>query len=106
MVLLALQHPGLVAALFTILVVVLKIVAGVIVVAVNFVLLSFAGNIVTWYLQKLFMLHAWPRLPHGLRRVLVKLKPRILFVPKDQDKAATRDDESAFSRNRHRHPHW
>jgi hypothetical protein len=94
-VLLALQHPGLVAALFAIVVSVLK-----------FALVSIAGNIVASYLRKMFMLHVWPRLPQGLRRFLPKLEDWVLFVKAHQDQAATRDGESGFSRNSKRHPHW
>jgi hypothetical protein len=55
---------------------------------------AIVGGVVTWYLGKMFALYAWPRLPHGLRRFLLKLKDRMLFAPADQDQAATRDDES------------
>lgn len=92
MVLLALQHPGLVAAIFAILfvlqIVVLKFIAVAIVSVSKFVVGAIAGSVATWYLQKMFMLHAWPRLPHGLQRYLLKLKDRILFAPADKDQAA------------------
>jgi hypothetical protein len=106
MILLALQHPGLVAALYAIVVVVLKFAVVALVSVSKFVLSNILGSIVVWYLAKMFMLHAWPRLPHGLRRVLLKLMPRVLFARTRQDQAAPRNDESAFSRNCHRHPHW
>ena len=84
------------AALFAIVVVVLKFVVG-----------AIAGNIVVWYLKKVFMLHAWPRLPYGLPRFLLKLKNRVPFARAPHDQAATHNDnESAFSRKSHRHPHW
>jgi hypothetical protein len=72
----------------------------------KFILSNILGSIVVWYLARVFVLHAWPRLPHGLRRVLLKTKDRVLFARAHQDEDAIRDDESAFSRNSHRHPHW
>ena len=106
MIILALQHPGLFIALFAIVVMLLKL--GVIAIAfvAGFITSAIAGDIVTWYLGKMFGLHIWPRLPHSLRRFLLKLKDRTLFIRAHQDQTATRDEESAFSRNSHRHPHW
>lgn len=105
MVLLALQHPGLVAALFAIVVMVLKFVVGAVFFVLKFVLSNILGSIVVWYLGRLFMIHAWPRLPHGLRQVLLKTKDRTLMIGTGQDQAATRDEKSAYSRNSKRHPH-
>ena len=98
MVTLALQHSGLIIAIFAILfaiqVVVLKFVGVAIVSVSKIVAGAIVGSVVTWYLQKMFILHVWPRLPQDLRRFLLKLKDRMLFAPADRDQAATRDDES------------
>jgi hypothetical protein len=97
MVLLALQHHGLVVAIFAMLfaiqVMVLKFVGVAIVSMSKFVAGAIAGSVVTWYLQKMFMLHVWPRLPQDLRRFLLKLKKRVLLTPPDQHEADTRDDD-------------
>lgn len=98
---LALQHPGLIVAIFAILfaiqVVVLKFVGVVIISGSKFVVGAIVGSAVTWYLQKMFMLHVWPRLPQDLRRFLLKLKKRVLLTPPDQLEADTRDDGDGFS---------
>jgi hypothetical protein len=98
---LALQHPGLIVAIFAILfaiqVVVLKFVGVVIISVSKFVVGAIVGSAVTWYLQKMFMLHVWPRLPQDLRRFLLKLKKRVLLTPPDQLEADTRDDGDGFS---------
>jgi hypothetical protein len=97
MVILALQHPGLVVAIFPILfairVVILKFVGVAIVSISKFVAGAIAGSVVTWYLQKMFILHVWPTLPQDLRRFLLKLKERVLLTPPDQHEADTRDDD-------------
>jgi hypothetical protein len=95
MVLFAVQHPGLVAAIFAFFfvaqMVVVKFVAVAIAFVLKYVLGLIAGGVVTWYLQKMFMIHIWPRLPQDLRRDLLKLKDRILLAPKYQ--TSTRGDE-------------
>ena len=95
MVLLAIQHPGLVAATFAVLfvsqMVVLKFVAVAIVFILKYVVGIIVSGIITWYLGKLFAVHVWPRLPHDLQRSLLTLKDLILFAPSDQ--TSTRDDE-------------
>jgi hypothetical protein len=106
MVLLGLQHPGLVAALFTTAGVVLKFVVVAIVFVSKIVASVIVDGVVAWYLGKMFTLHVWPRLPHGLRRFVLKQIDRMLIIPADQDQAATSNGESAVSRNSKRHPHW
>jgi hypothetical protein len=95
MVLLAIQHPGLVAATFAVLFVIQMVVLKFVAVAIVFVLKYVVGivvsGIITWYLGKLFAVHVWRRLPHDLKRSLLKLKDLILFAPSDQ--TSTRDDE-------------
>lgn len=94
-ILLALLHPGLVAALFAVFFVVQMVVVKFIAVAIVFVLKYVFGSIIsgliTSYLGALFMLHVWPKLPQDLRRDLLKLKDRILFAPKDR--TSNREDE-------------
>ena len=106
MVLLALLHPGLVAALFATAVVVLKFSVVAIVFVSKYVASVIVDGVVTWYLAKLFILQAWPRLPHGLRRFVLKQIDRMLMIPADQDQTTTSNDESEVSRNCKRHPHW
>jgi hypothetical protein len=76
-VLLALQHLALVAAIFAFLFVIQIVVVKFVVVAIVFILKYVAGliigGIITWYLGASFMLHVWPRLPHGLQDELLKL---------------------------------
>jgi hypothetical protein len=95
MILLALLHPGLVAAIFAVLFVIQMVVVKFIAVAIDSVLKYVFGiivsGVITGYLGALFMLHVWPRLPQDLRHVLLRLKDRILFAPKDQ--TSTHDDE-------------
>lgn len=95
MIILALQHPGLVAALFAVFFVTQMVVVKFIAVTIVYVLRYLAdliiGGIITWYLGALFVIHVWPRLPQDLRRDLLKLKDRMLFAPKDR--TSTRDDE-------------
>jgi hypothetical protein len=101
MVILAPQHSGLIVAIFAILfaiqVVVLQFVGVAIVSISKFVAGAIVGSVVTWYLQKMFILHVWPRLPQDLRRFLLKLKKRVLLTPPDQLEADTRDDGDGFS---------
>jgi hypothetical protein len=95
MVLFAIEHPELIAALFAVVLVVLKFVVGAII-----------GGIVTWYLGMIFAIHVWPMLPSSLRQLLRRLKEQVLLKPPGQDRADAQTDESAFSRNSKRHPHW
>src|SRR5215210_2049925 len=95
MILLALQHTGLVFAIFAVLFVIQMVVVKVVAVAIVFVLKYVAGltigGIITWYLGALFKLHVWPRLPDEFQQSLLKLKAIILLAPSDQD--STGDDE-------------
>ena len=94
-ILFALLHPGLVAAVFAILfatqMVVVKFIAVAMVFVLKYVFGLIIGGLLTWYLGALFMLHVWPKLPEDLRRDLLKLKDRMLFAPKDE--TSNRDDK-------------
>jgi hypothetical protein len=96
-VLLALQHLGLLATLFAIVVIVLKFAVAAIVFVAKFILSNILGSIAVWYLARVFVIHVWPRLPQDLRRFLLKLKKRVLLIPPDQHEADTRDDGDGFS---------
>jgi hypothetical protein len=94
MVLFAVEHPELIAALFVVVLFLLKYVVGLIISA-----------IVTWYLVKMLAIHAWPKLPRNLQQLLRRIVDRVLLRPPSQD-LPTHDSETAFFRNSKRHPHW
>jgi hypothetical protein len=95
MFLIALEHPELIAALLAVVLFLLKYLLGLLV-----------SGIVAWYLGKMFAIHAWPRLPRGLQRLTQRIEDRVLLRPPGRYRTATRESESAFSRNSKRHPHW
>jgi hypothetical protein len=108
MILLALLHPGLVAAVFAILFAAQMVIVKVAAVAITFVLKYVAGliigGIITWYLEALLKLHVWPRLPRSLQEELLKLKGLMLFACAAQDQASTRDEGTDDPRNQERGP--
>jgi len=65
-----------------------------------------AGGSVSWYLKRMFEIHVWPELPPQHQRTLLMVRDCALLKRSDQDRPTTRSDESAFSRNSKRHPHW
>jgi hypothetical protein len=74
MVLFAVEHPELIAALFVVVLFLLKYVVGLIISA-----------IVTWYLVKMLAIHAWPKLPRNLQQLLRRIVDRVLLRPPSQD---------------------
>jgi len=74
-------------------------------------LLKYVGRlliemIVVGYVVKMLEIHAWPKLPHGVQLILLKMVDRALLRKPSSARSVPRKDESAFSKNSKRHPHW
>jgi hypothetical protein len=94
-VLAVLERPDPIVVLAAIAPFVLKYIAGVII-----------SGILTWYLKSILEIHLWPRLPSEHKRALLRIRDRALLKAPHQNRPVAPDDESAFSRNSKRHPHW
>lgn len=95
MALVALTHPGIVAIVFASVVLVSKYVVGLII-----------SGIVAHYLRQIFEIYVRPKIPRKLRQLLQKMENRALTKPPDHDRDDTPENQSAYSRNNKRHPHW
>lgn len=91
LVLLVITNPGVLPALLFI----LKFIGGLIV-----------GEIVVWYLKEVSDRCVWSELPSQHQRTLLEIRDCTLPKKPDQDHPTARDEESAFSKNSKRHPHW
>lgn len=95
MVLFALEHPGIIAALITVVLFLMKYVAGLIISAV-----------VTWYLVTMLIIHVWPKLPPDLQQLLRRTVDRAMLRTPNREHPAARESGLAPSKYSKRHPHW
>lgn len=106
MVLFALEHPEVMAALCAVALFLLKLVVVVVLSILKFVVLAILGSIVTWYVVKMIGIHAWPKLPPNLQRLLRRAEERALLKGAGRDRPAVRRADSTPSKYNERHPHW
>lgn len=106
MVLFALEYPEVMAALCAVALFLLKLVVVVVLSVLKFVVLAILGSIVTWYVVKMIGIHAWPKLPPNLQRLLRRAEEWALLKGARRDRTAARRADSAPSKHNERHPHW